>query len=203
MKYIVQHVYVDTKDNLYRTVRESNTKKIIFSSHGDLPIRHPGSLRIIAIGSYHMSIFVDHRFQTQHVRLPISMKIFSPDGVEFTAGHVTVNDLNRFRDLRGVSQGTWRYAAFGDSGPIEEPIEGSGEPEFIVGPNPGHLWIAIDETLPSQSAGPLVDREISGAPDSLREIFKAKGVSFPVSIHIVAQEFGLTPPISIRELIQA
>jgi hypothetical protein len=197
MKYIVQHVYVDKRTpDLYRTVRENNTKKIIFSSQGHLPIRHPGTLRISAIGSLRRSIFVDHRLQTQRVRLPISMKIFSPDGLEFTAGHVTVNDLNRFRDLRGVSQGTWRYAAFGDSGPIEEPIEGSGEPEFIVGPDYGHLSIGIDETLPSQSARPLVDLW------SLRQLLSAWGISAPPSIRSHAEEIRRIPEISERLKIQ-
>jgi C1A family cysteine protease len=37
---------------------------------------------------------------------------------------------------------------------------------------------------------------------SLKEIFKAKGISFPVSIRTVAQEFGLRVPISVRALTQ-
>jgi plastocyanin len=44
---------------------------------------------------------------------------------------------------------------------------------------------------------------VSCPEGSLRKIFEAKGISFPVNISTVAQEFGLTPPpISVRKLIE-
>ncbi len=159
--YTIQHVYVD-KEVVLRTKLDANKNKTItFSSLGNIAIRHPGPFRIFISASYHVSKWVSGRWVSSGgIKIPITFKIYSPDGKEFTSSQVTLDDLNRFRDLHGISQGTWRYAAHGDSGPID--IEDPGEDERImVTPNPGYLRIAIDEILPSRSAGPLLEREIT------------------------------------------
>ena len=157
MNYTIQHIYINTVIDLV-TKRENNEKIKVFSSKGKLPIRHPGSLRITVFAQYLIGKLVDHRIQKRAVDIPVSVKIFSPDGLEFTARHVTLKDLNRFRDARGVTQGTWRYAAHGDSGPI---VLEDGESIIEASSRRGYIQIAIDETLPSQSAGPLVDDNIT------------------------------------------
>jgi phospholipase C len=173
VNYSIRHVLISTFDIPVKTERVENKKKMVFSSKGNFPpIRYPGTLKIVATGSYHISQRVEDqsetghhgsRTETQTVPFNGSVKIYSPDGLEFTAGQITIDDLNHFRDLLGVSQGIWRYTVHGDSGPIdasEPPPAGSGESESTVTPGSVQLFIAIDETIPSQSAGPLVDGQV-------------------------------------------
>ena len=109
--YKIPHLYVATRVDL-ETEIENNMKRFIFSSNNVLPFRHPGSFNIYVRASYHITKLVDHRMQRATIRIPISGKIRSPDGNEFTAKRVTVELLNRFRDFRGVSQGTWSTRRF-------------------------------------------------------------------------------------------
>jgi hypothetical protein len=51
----------------------------------------------------------------EHGHLPLKMEIRTPDGQPFTADHITLDDIRRFRNLRGVSQGTWTYTVSGQN----------------------------------------------------------------------------------------
>jgi phospholipase C len=230
MNHTVTHEYFATRGlHLYRVIKDNNNvvTQILFSSKGNFQIRHPGQLRITVLAQYHMRKF-DGRPQTIRVRFPVSVKIFSPDGREFTAGHVTLSDLNRFRDLRGVSQGAWRYVAEGDSGLIEPPedpdIPIDLQRRWVFGPDAGYLRIAVDETFSSQSAGPLVDDRVGPGTkvysfDLYREgEFVANVISFDINLPwrgrmrlrnpngtVVASGgiHGLSFPVTLRTLDQS
>jgi hypothetical protein len=88
--------------------------------------------------------------------LPLSFKIYSPDGLEFTAPNVTLDDLARFRDLRSASEGSWRFEVNGTSDPIFiDDKDGS------VTPPQATVRFSLEEPVPSQSAGPLVNGPIT------------------------------------------
>jgi hypothetical protein len=82
----------------------------------------------------------------------LTTSIFSPDGNLFTADHVTIADLERFRDLREASQGLWRYEISGTSAPI---FTGGPHP-ITVEPDLARVGFSLEETTTSKSAGPLV-----------------------------------------------
>jgi hypothetical protein len=128
VNYTIEHLYIDTTGSVNVIRQRDGTKRVQFLSSGDLPIRHPGALNIAASASYYIHMKVDGsdptkpprptRPTTQHVALPVTVTIYSPDGLVFSGGNVTRDDLNRFRDLRNVSHGTWRYEASGLSNPL-------------------------------------------------------------------------------------
>jgi hypothetical protein len=41
--------------------------------------------------------------------IALTLRIFTPDGQEFTANKITLADLRKFRDLRGFPSGRWSY----------------------------------------------------------------------------------------------
>ena len=92
--------------------------------------------------------------------MPLSVEIKTPDGQPFTADHVTLDDLRKYRDLRGTSQGSWSYNVHGQSAPI--PL---GPVETTVTAGEGHLVITLDETITSQSAPPLVNDTLPAGGD--------------------------------------
>jgi phospholipase C len=160
MSYSVAHVYVDLTASSTIVTRADGTKRAQFRAGGDFGVRYPGRLIVLAEAEY--SILMNplpspdpHTHQpppkpTVH-HITLSTTIFTPDGLEFTGTHVTREDIERFRDLREVSQGAWRYATFGTSGEI--PIS-DDDGRILSGP--GSVWIAVEETVTSQSAGLLV-----------------------------------------------
>lgn len=89
--------------------------------------------------------------EISEVDIPLTLRLFTPDGIEFTAGAVTLADLRRTRDLRGTPL-PWRYKLTGES---EHFILDEGDSVF---PMPGEFIVAVDETVGSESAPPLVDR---------------------------------------------
>ena len=165
MSYTVEHVYVDLVDGV-RIEKQNDWKRASYSGRGDFAIRHPGPLSVLASGSYTIHMTVDTsgpdgtvhttRPKTQIVTFPISVRIFSPDGLEFTAREVTPDDLRRFRDLRSSSQGSWHYEASGVSDTIYVT-----DKDGSVTPSGAYINISLQETVPSQSAGLLVDSAIA------------------------------------------
>ena len=87
------------------------------------------------------------------VTQPISLKlrIFTPEGSEFTASKITLADLRKFRDLRGRPSGTWSYTLTGESVHIDDDDD-----PIILG-SEGSLAIALTEKVASESAPPLVN----------------------------------------------
>ena len=75
---------------------------------------------------------------------------------------MTLADLEQFRDLREVSQGTWRYEVAGTSAPITlDGHDSASEGDATV-------RIALEETVTSKSAGLLVS---SGGGTATGHIF--------------------------------
>ena len=157
--FTVQHAYIDRTENV--TVHEQNdTTVVTYSFSREILIRHPGQLQGFAFAEYFIHEQADGTGPPplpKRVDLPLSIKLYSPDGLEFPARIVTFDDLNRFRDLRGVSQGSWRLAVNGDSGPI--PI--SRKDGLFVSAGQATVKAGLNEPVPSQSAGPLVEAAIT------------------------------------------
>jgi phospholipase C len=153
--YTVQHAYIDSIENV--TVHEQNeTTVVTYSFSREILIRHQGRLQGFAFAEYFIHQQADGSGPPplpKRVDLPLSIKLYSPDALEFAARIVTLDDLNRFRDLRGASQGSWRLEVHGDSGPI--PI--SRKDGLFVSAGKATVKASLDEPVPSQSAGPLVD----------------------------------------------
>jgi len=125
MAYSIEHVYADTYE-VTHIVTHDGVKHAQYSASGELLIRHPGHLKVMAHALYttqmNPSDLPDNHTHGGHItvqhQVPLSTRIFSPDGAEFTADHVTLADLERFRDLREASHGSWRYEVWGSGEPI-------------------------------------------------------------------------------------
>ena len=159
MAYSVEHLYVNTTE-FTKIVTHDGVKRAQYSATGELLIRHPGFLNVFVQALYFTQLkvgdppdghtHVDHPKPVPH-KVPMSKRIFYPDGSLFTADHVTFADLERFRDLREASQGSWRYEVSG----ISDPILISDEDGWVRR-GEASVRIAIDETVTSQSPGWLV-----------------------------------------------
>lgn len=165
MSFNIEHLYVEFFDQVTVSAVNIDTRRVRYANSGTLPIRHPGTLNIATYASYSKHTKgsglppvggTPNAPLTQVVPLNLTVKIYSPDGLEHTTGHVTLDDLNRFRDLRNSSQGSWSYQVSGDSGPIFMPAEVGA-----VSPGKVSIRIALEETVPSQSAGPLVNSRVT------------------------------------------
>jgi hypothetical protein len=91
--------------------------------------------------------------------VPLTIRIITPDGRLFSGTQVTLDDLERFRDLQGVSQGHWSYDVRGETQlpvvtGLETPIE-EGVITNVKGRR-GAFRITGDENIESQSGRPLV-----------------------------------------------
>src|SRR5699024_5018689 len=122
------------------------------------PMHYPGRLSYFASAKYYKKLLVAdpqtgvESWETEVRTLPLEVKVMAPDGQLFTADHITLADIRRYRDLRGVSQGTWTYSISGASEPIA-----ANEPGQTLAPGDVHAAIGVQETVTSQSAPPLVD----------------------------------------------
>lgn len=163
MSYTINHQYLDKNTNV-AVVTNGNSAKVRYSASGKMAIRFPGKLLIYASANYNLQVRAEvsnprpdgqptsPRWQTQTKTLPLKVVIKTPDGQVFTADHVTLNDLKRFRDLRGTTQGTWSYSIFGETESIWV------EPNVArVTAGKVRTSISIQETVPSKSAAPLIN----------------------------------------------
>ncbi|HKR00311.1 MAG TPA: alkaline phosphatase family protein, partial [Pyrinomonadaceae bacterium] len=101
-------------------------------------------------------------FETITKVIPLTLRIFTPDGREFTATEITLADLMKFRDLRGGPSGPWSYT-----------LTGEGQHIFVdedstIANARGTVSIGLIERVASESAPPLVDN----VPLTPFEIFK-------------------------------
>jgi phospholipase C len=156
--YTVQHNYVGSLEDV-TVLQQGQTVRVKYSSSSDFSIRHPGALHRFFSAEYLFHPKADGASAPTIGRapLPLSFKVFTPDGLEFTAPNVTLDDLNRFKDLRGASQGNWRCEVSGDSGPIDLSEQGWS----LVLPGQAIVSFWLVEPVPSQSAGPLVEAAIT------------------------------------------
>jgi phospholipase C len=157
--YTVHHRYFGSLESV--TVHQKNeTAVVTYSLSREILIRHPGQLQVVHSAYYFVHVKGDDtaaRPTRGREDLRLSVKIYSPDGLEFAGSNITLDDLNRFRDLRGASQGSWRCHVYGDSGPIDL----SDEPGMFVTAGQATVSVSLDEPVPSQSAGPLVEAAIT------------------------------------------
>jgi phospholipase C len=159
MTYTVSHTYVDEPLPL-DIPQVGNIATVTCSATGEIPIHAPGKLQISTSAVYNVidessnaggpSKSGPNRVVGPLQHLPLTVQIRTPDGQLFTADQVTLGDLERFRDLRGASQGTWTYSVEGQSGSILLGKEAS-----ISNPD-GRITITVEETVSSKSAPPLV-----------------------------------------------
>ncbi|MEO6596422.1 MAG: alkaline phosphatase family protein [Planctomycetota bacterium] len=101
--------------------------------------------------------------QTVAKMIPLALRVFTPDGREFTGTEITRTDLIKHRDLRGNPSGPWSFT-----------LTGEGEHVFIdedssVANAKGSVSLSLKETVASESAPPLIDNlPIPAAPQSFQ-----------------------------------
>jgi phospholipase C len=83
-------------------------------------------------------------------QIPLTLHVTTPDGTLFTADVVTLADVQRYRDLRGVPR-FWRFALTGRS---DVYVLQDGE---SLGDERGLVHFLVHEAVPSRSAPPLID----------------------------------------------
>jgi phospholipase C len=86
--------------------------------------------------------------------IPLELRLFDPNGQEFTRDDVTLSDLQRFRDLRGTPIGLWTYTLTGRSRLYVSSVAFN---ETVSDPK-GVINLGLLETVASASALPLVAR---------------------------------------------
>ena len=159
--YTIKHTYVDQALDLTLS-KQGDLATVACSLSGLVPIRFPGKLVKAAVATYYIHVLVEDvargrarrdppRWETQTKRVPVAIDIRTPDDQPFTLDHVTIPDLQRFRDLRGVSLGSWSFHAHGQDPPVPVDNETS---RVTLGK--GYISIVIEETVTSKSAPPLV-----------------------------------------------
>ena len=98
------------------------------------------------------------RWQNTKEIVPAALVICTPDGVPFKSRQVTLADLKRFRDARGLPHGRWSFTIEGLTNPIEED---PGSVQVMTGG--GRFNLRVIELVPSQSAPPLVADTLDAA----------------------------------------
>lgn len=89
--------------------------------------------------------------QTTDQKIPFTLRLFTPDGQEFTANQITLADLRKFRDQRGAPSGRWSYSMIGES----EHIFVDEDSEIVNAQ--GTVGFGLIERVASESAPPLVN----------------------------------------------
>ena len=169
MPYTLRHVLVSQALRL-RIERDGDTAVVRCNEGGTFRLRYPGPLSRGARAQYVLRVRVANQgtgqevprpragpFQSQTLDLPLTLKIFAPDGREFTGTEVTLADLARYRDARGVTEGTWRYSVVGQS--RSHVVDESAEIRL----DKGSVGISVLETVHSKSAPPLATGLIASA----------------------------------------
>ncbi len=174
--FIEEHTYASRSTLV--TVTSASDRKAVASFHaqGKLRVRHPGRLIRRAGASYAVRMFIENtdaestgrgKFVTTEHTLPVTLEIMTPDGQLFTANEVTMDDLRRFRDPRGVSL-PWTFRVTGESGPVTvDPPETPPNQATRMLPRRARYFIGLEERIYSRSARALVlDKNL--APGSRR-----------------------------------
>jgi len=154
--YTVRHNYIGSLEDVAVHV-QNKTVSVTYSMSRDISIRHPGALHRFLAAEYFFHQIVGGKPVIGRANLPLSFKMYSPDGVEFTAPNVTLDDLKRFRDLRSASQGNWHCEVHGDSGFIDLSEQGWSS----VSPGKASVSFWLEEPVPSQSAEALVNSPVT------------------------------------------
>jgi len=151
MTYTVEHKYAGDSVEPDVTFQGPAHAVVQYATTGTFAIRSPGKLLASATAEYEIL-----KEPSAHVfPLPLTVEIQTPDGEPFTADAVTVADLEKFRDLHGASQGLWSYSIHG-----QQQVS-LVDPGTEVNGITGRWSIAVEETVTSQSAPPLVNDRLS------------------------------------------
>jgi len=139
---------------------------------GDFAVLFPGQLKRRASATYTELVKIDPKItdtvpdepgttplhggiQSINHSIPLKLRLFTPDGREFTANQVTLADLKKFRDQRGRPKGKWSYILTGEASRLavdEENEKGLGITNLR-----GVFALGLLETVASESAPPLVN----------------------------------------------
>ena len=117
MTYVATHVFVDHRSLVDVSVADGSAT-VRFSSSGSFSLHYPGRFVVYARAEYTLMVqdvvpggphgsMPGNRWRSEIIVLPLVVEVRTPDGLPFTADHVTMADIGRFRDLRGSTQGTW------------------------------------------------------------------------------------------------
>ncbi len=87
------------------------------------------------------------------IDIPCTLKVFTPNGVEFKKKDISLLDLRKFRTPRGRPNGQWSCKLVGQTAPI--PVD----PVSPVHDSDGFLSLKIVENVSDDSAAPLVDNQ--------------------------------------------
>src|SRR5262245_8039529 len=117
MPFILRYKLLDEELTVHIYPTSNNFVTVSYSLSGELCIRFPGRLTIYKSAPYYRGIYdVDSgKWKWDRDYLTLTLEIRTPDGQPFTADHVTLDDLHRFRDLRGTSHGVWTFHLHGKS----------------------------------------------------------------------------------------
>jgi len=167
MTYTVRHTCIEENFTVSVTIKDGFATVHCLVSDS-FHVQFPGKFQISKSAAYNLKVIPKEddapvsknengtTGHTSTVYLPLTMDwIKKPDGTLFTSDHITLDDLNEFRDLRGTSQGEWSFSLHGESDPIRLS-RGPFMAEVTAIPNSGYINITVDETVTSQSAPPLV-----------------------------------------------
>ncbi|MDO8706231.1 MAG: alkaline phosphatase family protein [Sulfuricaulis sp.] len=170
MSFELRHTFVFER---FTPSRRTSGEEAFFkvNEQGKFPVLFPGRLNRRALATFTHRVRVDPvgpesidgepprpgsaplhgGFQTVNKIIPLTLRIFTPDGREFTAAKITLADLRKFRDQRGSPSGPWSYSLTGESQPIFVDEDSS-----IVNAK-GIVGLGVTETIASESAPPLVN----------------------------------------------
>jgi phospholipase C len=145
-----------------RVTITNNWAKASYSASGRFPVLYPGKLQLYSSAKYLVSIKAvlpgpeqtdsGSEWRTATKTFNLKVTYTTPDGQPFTGTTVTLADLAKYRDLRGVTQGEWGYEVKGETDPI--PFE---EGLTRVTADKVRGTINILETVKSKSAAGLVN----------------------------------------------
>ena len=175
---------------------------------GEFAVLFPGQLKRKASAGYVEAVIVDPLITetiegepgstplhggVQNLRrdIPLKLRIFTPDGREFTANEITLADLKKFRDPRGRPKGKWSYTLTGES-PRVALDEPDAEGNLGIKEAKGTLGLSLLETIPSESAPPLVNkvRLRTGRQSFKFDLFRVGTLVAEVSVQSGAQWRG-------------
>jgi hypothetical protein len=157
MTYTIEHpLHSHTGQTTIRSANGLSTAR--FRHEGSLAIEFPGRLDLQVRAEFLVRTVSEPpdggpaAVETQRRTVPCRVEIRSPDGILLTGEQVTMRDLLRFRDLQGVSHGTWTFKVSGESEPVptdENFTKLLAESAFVV--------LRLVETITPKNAPPLVD----------------------------------------------
>lgn len=156
MTYEVEHRIVEARVQT-SIVHEGELVYAKVPGGGNVDISFPGRLEVWSHATYFVHVDDgEGRDLTERKTITTTLQIIAPDGTTWDNDEVTLDDLRRFRDLRGAARGTWSYRLSGKSQPV--PSEG-----VLLVPGETHVRIRLHETVLSSSALPRLDTTVPAA----------------------------------------